>query len=234
MTHQELRPGGQSVRGPQPDVQLECLRRGIWGYSGPLGPGPELTNQKAEKSRTNSEVVMSQAQIAGGSITQHNELPSRGHRLREFELMSALGRIIRLSDFRGRTNLVLIASDDRPETAKLMTDIAAQYSEIKNGEAEALAIVHTSHESAIKTKQKENLPYPVLADDNGLLHRELGAVDSKGLDSAAVYVTDRFGEVFGAYRTAAGDALPSLVDILNWIEFVNAQCPECEPPEWPA
>lgn len=177
---------------------------------------------------------MSQAQIAGGSVTQLNELPSKGHRLREFELMGALGRIIRLSDFRGRANLVLIASDDRPETAELMAGIAVQYSEIKNSEAEVLAIVHTSRESAVGIKQKGNLPYPVLADEHGRLHREFGAVDSRGLDAAAVYVTDRFGEVFAVFRTSAQDSLPSVAEILSWLEFINAQCPECEPPEWPA
>jgi peroxiredoxin len=79
---------------------------------------------------------MSQEQIGGGSVTQHNELPSKGYRLRKFELMGALGGVIRLSDFRGRANLVLIASYDRPETAELMADIAVRYSEIKNSEAE--------------------------------------------------------------------------------------------------
>ncbi len=176
---------------------------------------------------------MSQAQIAAGNVTQQNELPSKGHRLHEFELTGALGRLIRLSDFRGRANLAIFAIDDRPATAKLMADTAARYPEIKNEGAEVLAIVHTSRESVADIKRNGNLPYPVLADDNGRVHCDLGAIDSKGTDSAAVYVTDRFGEVFGVYRTAAGDRLPSVDDVLNWLEFVNAQCPECEPPEWP-
>jgi hypothetical protein len=37
-----------------------------------------------------------------------------------------------------------------------------------------------------------------------------------------VYVTDRFGEVFSSYRATGGETLPSVVDILNWLEFVNA------------
>lgn len=176
---------------------------------------------------------MSQAQIAGGTVTPKNESPSKGYRLREFELTSALGRTTHLSDCRGRTNLVLILSDEQPETAKLISDAADQYAEIKDQEAEVLAIMRMSREQAAETKQRLNLPYPMLADENGHIHRELGAVDSQGHECAAVYVTDRFGEVFGAYRTAGGDALPGVVDILNWLEFVNAQCPECEPPEWP-
>jgi len=48
-----------------------------------------------------------------------------------------------------------------------------------------------------------------------------------------VYITDQFGEVFAVYRTREGQSLPNIADILNWLEFVNAQCPECEAPEWP-
>lgn len=195
--------------------------------------GPERRDRNADKDRTISEVAMSQAQIAGGSVTQDNDLPSKGYRLREFELMDAHGGFIHLSDFRGRANLIIIVSDDRPETSKLMEDIAVRYSEIKSSEAEVLAIVHTSLKSAGEIKRKGNLPYLVLNDDEGCVHRKFGAVDSKGRDSGAVYITDRFGEVYGAYRTAGGEALPSFIDILNWLEFVNAQCPECEAPEWP-
>ncbi len=176
---------------------------------------------------------MSQAEIAGGAVTPPNELPSKGHRLREFELRSAAARVIHLSDYRHRANLVLIASDHRSETLKLLSDIAARYSEIKNEEAEVLVIIRMSRPEAAEVKNRLRLPCPVLADDDGAVHRQLGALDSQGGDFAAVYVTDRFGEVFGAYRTSAGQPLPSIAEILSWLEFINAQCPECEPPEWP-
>ena len=163
-----------------------------------------------------------------------DELPSKGHRLREFELRPVEGiGVIHLSDYRGRANLVLIVSDQRSETLELLSDIAARYSEIKREEAEVLVIVRLSRPQAAEDKNRLNLTCPVLADDDGRVHRQLGALDSQGDDFAAVYVTDRFGEVFGAYRTSGGQPLPGIADILNWLEFINAQCPECEPPEWP-
>jgi peroxiredoxin len=163
-----------------------------------------------------------------------DELPSKGQRLREFELRPVVGNgVIHLSDYRGRANLVLIVSDQRSETLKLLSDIAARYSEIKREEAEVLVIVRLSRPQAAEVKNRLKLPCPVLADDDGRVHRQLGALDSQGDDSAAVYVTDRFGEVFGAYRKSGGQPLPGIADILNWLEFINAQCPECEPPEWP-
>ena len=177
---------------------------------------------------------MSQAEIAGGTVSQQNELPAKGRRLHDFELIEALGSKVRLSDYRGRANLVVIAMDDRPSTAKLLSDAASRYQEIKNEDAEVLVLLHATGDQGVASKQRMNLPFPVLADPDGRIHRALGAMDSQGHDSAAVYVTDRFGEVFGMYRTAGGHALPGIADVLDWLEFVNAQCPECEPPEWPA
>lgn len=174
---------------------------------------------------------MSQAEIAGGMVTPKGEIPSKGHLLRDFALTSASGCTIHLSDYRGRANLVLILDDGRPETARLMSDAVSRYSEIKNEAAEVLAIIRASPD--VQATQQSNLPYPVLLDETGSTLRELGAADSQGRDSAAVYIADRFGEVFGAYRREAGQSVPEITEILKWLEFINAQCPECEPPEWP-
>ena len=176
---------------------------------------------------------MWQAEIAGGTVTPRNESPSKGHRLREFELVSATGRTIHLSDFRGRANLVVIVDDGQSESAKLISDAATQYPKIKDECAEVLAIVRMPRDQAAQMMQRLKLSFPVLVDEDGGIHRELGAVNAEGHDSAAVYITDQFGEVFAVYRTREGQSLPNIADILNWLEFVNAQCPECEAPEWP-
>lgn len=176
---------------------------------------------------------MSQAEIAGGAVTPGNELPSKGRRLHDFGLTSADGELIRLSDYRGRSNLVLIFTDERGESQKLLSAVARQYPDIKNEEAEVLAVLWSSGTQTAEAKQTRELPYPVLAGEDGRIHREVGAVDSRGRASAAVYVTDRFGEVFGLYRTRDGQPLPAVGEILNWLEFINNQCPECEAPEWP-
>ena len=192
-----------------------------------------LKGAEGSRSQVEERCSLSQAEIAGGTVTPQNELPSKGRLIQDFVLTSALGRTVRISDYRGRANLVLILGDERPETAKLMSDTASRYAEIKNEEAEVLVILPTSHEAAAETKQRLKLPYLVLADEDGRIHRMLGATDAQGHDRAAVYITDRFGEVFGIYRTAEGQQVPTIADVLDWLESVNAQCPECEPPEWP-
>ena len=79
---------------------------------------------------------MTQAEIAGGAVTSINELPSKGHRLYDFELPSALGTKIHLSDYRGRSNLVLIFADDGGKTTKLLAEVARQYEDIKGEDTE--------------------------------------------------------------------------------------------------
>ena len=177
---------------------------------------------------------MSQAEIAGGAVTPSEQFPSEGHLLRDFALISPLGVRIHLSDYRGRSNLVLLVTDNESASARLMSDLAREYAEIRNHEAEVLAVEWLSPEQATQEKQQMRLPYPLLVDEDGRFHREVGATDAHGQSSAAVYVTDRFGEVFGSYRTRDGQNLSTAEEILNWLEFVNSQCPECEPPEWPA
>lgn len=176
---------------------------------------------------------MKQAEIAGGTLTAPNEQPSVGRRLNDIELASVLGPNIALSDYRGRANLVLIAADDGGPTAALVERIARQYAQIKNEDAVALLILQDSPEAARRKAQDWKAPYPVLIDEDGRVHRELGATGA-GKTGTAVYITDRFGEVFGVYRTRDGTTLPSYEEIVHMLEFVNSQCPECDAPEWPA
>lgn len=176
---------------------------------------------------------MSQVEIAGGALTLPHELPSKGHCLRDFEGIATDGRVIHLSDYRGLANLVVIAVDCREETTRLVQEMAREYEKLHEQEADVLLIVRTSGEESARTTGELKLPFPILADVEGRIHRMLGATDSQEQDIAAVYVTDRFGEVFGSYRVREKQRLPALVDILSWLEFINNQCPECEPPEWP-
>ena len=175
---------------------------------------------------------MWQAEIAGGTFTAPNEFPSKGHLLRDFCLETTDGKKICLSDYRGRSNLVLIFMDNRSETLMLASDLAEAYPEIKEREAEVLA-VRSSDQLAQAGERQDIVPYPVLVDWDGHMHAEFGAVDTRGKASPAVYITDRFAEVFSVYRRRDGQSLPTTTEILSWLEFINSQCPECEPPEWP-
>lgn len=176
---------------------------------------------------------MSQAEIAGGRVTSSGELPRKGLGFPDFELMSSSEHPLRLSDYRGRSSLLLIFTDDQAATAELLSAVAHSYDDFKHEEAEVIAVAKSSPEECGRIKERLKLPFLILSDGNGRIHREVGASDEQGNAAAAAYVTDRYGEIFAIYRTRDGQALPTAAEILNWLEFVNNQCPECEPPEWP-
>lgn len=172
-----------------------------------------------------------QAEIAGAPLACGNEPPRRRECLRDFALRSVQGSTIRFSEYRGRASVVVILSDGGSDAEALMAAAGRRYQEIRSLNAEVIAIVR-SVEKGMAAEQEP--PYSVLVDEDGRVSRELGAVDTQQRNAAAVYVTDQFGEVFAGYRSAEGERLPEFSEILSRLEFISIQCPECEPPEWPA
>ena len=81
----------------------------------------------------------------------------------------------------------------------------------------------------LELAQEANLPFPLLVDEDGRIHRSAGAADKSGHPAIAIYITDRFGEVFAVYRAAEGQTMPSAQEIIKWLTFINIQCPECWP-----
>lgn len=49
----------------------------------------------------------------------------------------------------------------------------------------------------------------------------------------AEYVTDRCAGMFTTFRESEKQSMPGVQEILGWLAFVNSQCPECSPLEWP-
>lgn len=176
---------------------------------------------------------MSQAQIAGGNISSPGQYPTRGYRLRDFTLTSVDGKDVHPSDYRGRSGLVLVFAGGAATASSLLKEIGQRYSQVREEEGQVLAIVQEKREAAVRIAHKLSLPFPVLVDEDGRVHREFGGADAEGRPAPAIYVCDRYGEVFGSYRTSSSHALPRLEEILNWLSFINSQCPECEAPEWP-
>ena len=56
---------------------------------------------------------MTQAELAGGTIDARQASPAKGQLIRDFTLTSTLGQEISLSDYRGRSNLVLVFTRGR-------------------------------------------------------------------------------------------------------------------------
>ena len=171
---------------------------------------------------------MSQAEIAGGKVSAKGELPRIGYRLRDFMLRSTAGAEVQLSDYRGRSNLIVIFSVVSADGSTLIRDVAGHYQRIREQQAEVLLISPTMVEEPQPPVQ---LPFPVLLDAGREIYAEYGFLASDDPISG-IFIADSFGEIAASY-VASETANATSASILKWLEFINSQCPECEPPEWP-
>jgi peroxiredoxin len=157
----------------------------------------------------------------------------RGGILSGFTLPAISGPAISLERYRGWTNLVVVfAGDTMCEIAvtALLEELVARTDELAT-EAAQVVVVVTSQPAAAPLSSW--WAFPVLVDNGAHIHRSVGATDAAGGPAPAVFVTDRFREIFAAYLPGDGSRLPGANAILDWLVFVNIQCPECGVPDWP-
>ena len=172
---------------------------------------------------------MSQAEIAAGKVSPKGEIARTGYRLRDFVLRSTEGAEVRFSDYRGRSNRIVIFAESSAEHLELLRDLAAQYSRIREEQTEILLIIAARPLDEPEGSLK--LPFPTLIDSHRQVYADYGLQRSGDL-IPGIFIADRFGELAASYvGPESTNATPA--SILKWLEFINSQCPECEPPEWP-
>jgi len=157
----------------------------------------------------------------------------RGELLPGFRLPAIDGSSVSLESYRGRTNLVFLFAGDKVDespVAVLLEELVARREEFTLEAAQVLVVV-TSQLAAVP--QRGRCAFLVVVDDGAHIHRNVGATDAAGRPAPAVFVTDRFREIFAAYPPGHGSALPGAIAILDCLVFINIQCPECGVPEWP-
>jgi peroxiredoxin len=156
--------------------------------------------------------------------------PVAGNFMPDFKLPSAEMEPVQTSDYRRIRSLVLVfVGECSPRAANdLLSDLARHYAQIARESAEVLAVVRGTPVEAAQFKKRDHLPFPVLADEDGQVHRDYGAMAPDGRSACeAVYVVGRFGKVYLSSRACDGPPLPRAKGILNWLYFIQGRCPEC-------
>jgi peroxiredoxin len=158
----------------------------------------------------------------------------RGEIFPGFMLSMPDGAPVELERYRGRNNLVLVFAGNvlgrAGPTSPLLEELVARSAELAAEVAQVLVVV--ASRSAVGS-QGDPGPFPVLVDSDAHIHRRVGATDAAGQPAPALFVTDRFREIYATYTSAEGSALPSAKEVTDWLRFINIQCPECGVPEWP-
>jgi peroxiredoxin len=156
-----------------------------------------------------------------------NQVPvyQPGQRLPDFSLPSTLGHPIRISDYRNRVNLVVMICN--PQTIEALYPMLAGMnrvnSELAAENTQALVVLPVNLDEAEHLHDEFGLTYPLMADVNGKVAREMIQVHEPGLE---MYILDRYGEIYAVERIETGGHLPESREILDWVRFMEIQCPE--------
>src|SRR5688572_4165762 len=141
-------------------------------------------------------------------------------------------------DYKQHRNLVLLFfhSAECRKCKQLLREIAEHYGDYKQKEAEVLAISTDEIGRLRQLAQDLSLPFPVLSDSDGkvtdlyLKHPEEIADNTFDV---AIFVADRWGAVFSTKMIEIDYDKPVEAEVREWLEFIELQCEECFPSEWP-
>lgn len=176
---------------------------------------------------------MIQAEIGGAArIDPGIGVQRPGFMIRDFTLKSSGGEEVRISSFRGHANLVVVFPGYSDAIRIFLKDIARHGRAFSEQDATVVAIAPHGPEERGSPNVKD-APVLVLHDKTHRVYRLSGATDENGRPVPVVYLTDRFGEIISTYAAPGHSMPPDIGEILGMLEFINHQCPECEPPEWP-
>lgn len=124
---------------------------------------------------------------------------SQGDAAPDFEATSDTGSTVRLSEFRGKKNVVLYfyPEDDTPGCTTEAQQFRDDFEEIKYLATEILGVSTDSVASHQAFKAKHELPFMLLADPEGKICRQYGALGLLGGKEAKriTYLIDRDGKI---------------------------------------
>jgi peroxiredoxin len=166
---------------------------------------------------------MLQSQLESARCNTKGTPPSKGVRIRDYALIDAAGNSIELSGYRGKQNLVLLFTGARESGETVATRLRSFEEEFI--QADAVVVIVVADEPAWVS----GLPHVLIASDvRAIAHKEIGGPEASAKFVQGCFITDRFGEVYTALHE-----IPPVSEMLRWLDYINSECPECEPSEWP-
>ncbi len=137
-------------------------------------------------------------------------------------LPSAGGEEIDVWDLKGRKNLVLAFFPGGPcaECEEFVEAVKAEYEHYSEDNAVVLAIVRDAEWHAALLQDRFQPPFPVLYDKSG----DMMARYTRCLP--AVFVADKFGELYAQWIIGPGGKFPAQKEILDVLDLINLECPE--------
>src|SRR6266516_7099392 len=154
--------------------------------------------------------------------------PASGHHLPSFTLPDSAGRPVQLWQYLQRSNVVLSFHHgvDCAACGAMLRELAAHRDAFLQQETVVLAIGPDQLAENQQLAAQLGHPFPLLSDPAGRI------IAQQGLQTPSLIIADRWGEIWAAWVGGADHRMPSAQDILQWLVFIEAQCPECTMIEW--
>ena len=160
-----------------------------------------------------------------GDCAPHNR---RGQYLPDVHFITVDSEKMSVAGFKGRCNLLLVAASN-PDSPFLEV-LSRRQAEIRQRETVTIAFLGCAQEDAIRARQRGGWPFVVVSDRDGAVTKRLGFVPQ---DALTVCITDRWAEIFYISYVPVGSEDAQVDECLGWLDFIEHQCPECFPSEWP-
>lgn len=141
-----------------------------------------------------------------------------------FALLSHQGRTVRREDYRQKAPLVLYFGHNASCQACLagLRRLAGRYAELREHEAEVLALLAEGTTGVQAVAQALAVPFPLLADAQG--NAVTAYAPLLGQPGPGLALLDRFGAPRATY---AGHIDDEVVDeALRWLALMSYECPE--------
>ncbi|MCL4562772.1 MAG: peroxiredoxin family protein [Chloroflexi bacterium] len=152
------------------------------------------------------------------------QLPEPGEMAPDFSLPSLRGETLRLSDFRNRSNLILVfvGQPPDPRIEDLLAGLAEGARELSEQNTRLLVVLPLNQDQPAAWA---SLPFTFLSDPEGKADRLFAVPTPQGF-YPAIYTIDRYGEIYSADRLLPGKLIPRPEDLFDILQFIEFQCPE--------
>jgi len=191
--------------GDKIKVRASCVKSGSKSEEITI---PDRTGEKAveektgEKEEKPGEVAAEQVKAIAGAV-KPDEILAVGVMAPEFSLKNQEDKEVKLRDFRGKKNVILIfyPADNTPGCTKQMCAMRDEFADITNAETVVLGINPQDTMSHKKFIEKHSLPFPLLVDEGKKI---VAAYGVKGTLATirTVYGIDKEGRIVFARRGA--------------------------------
>jgi len=152
-------------------------------------------------------------------------LPIIGRPAPDFSLPSTTGENISLKQFKGKKTVILYfyPKDETPGCTREACSFRDLYAEFEKHNAVILGVSTDSLESHQHFREKNNLPFPLLADEDATLSKMYGVYKQKNLYGKksmgierTTFVVDRTGRIAQIYPKVKVDG--HVQDLLEFIK----------------